>query len=225
MMTFIDKGQKRTMVLLCGWAFDHRIFESLNMPYNRIVTDRHGDEDVSQALCRTMEQHDLARVSLLGWSQGAFEACTFAQRYPDRVDELILVGVRKQYDTEGLAQVQRYLRANTRAYLYQFYKTCFAGQQQDYRRFREQFLDDYLAAADTETLVTDLHRLGQAEIRPDALRNIDRVTLVHGRHDAIAPPDAAAALAQDIPSCRWMLLDAGHLPFLHEDFAQVLHGS
>ena len=224
MVELIDKGQKRTMALLAGWAFDYRIFDTLELPYNRIVIDR-PDKDFHRHLCEVMDRHAIATVSLLGWSQGAFRACAFAEQYPQRVDELILTGARGRYDPEGLAQVQQHLRANARAYLYQFYKACFSGQHDDYRWFKATLLKDYLAAMDTETLIADLHWLGQTKIDPEALRAVKNITVVHGQHDAIAPIDAAVELSRAIPSCRYIMLDAGHLPFLHPEFSRGLHES
>ena len=208
------------MVLFGGWAFDHRIFDTMKLPYNYIFFRGEAAE-----LKKTLEKNNINKISLLGWSQGAFAACDFAGKNPDAVEEVMLVGTRKRYEKEKLADIKKYLIKNKRAYLYKFYRQCFSKNEEDnYRRFSSSLLKSYLKEMSLERLIEGLDRLGQAEIEPAVLKRLKRIKIVHGLADSVAPVDEAAQIANSLPQSQFITFEnTGHLPFLRKDFKKRLY--
>jgi pimeloyl-ACP methyl ester carboxylesterase len=225
MLEFVDRKQKAELVLVPGWAFDCRIFKTLDLPYNYIFA-RDGTMRFENELENMLEQNGSKKVSMLGWSQGAFDVCSFAAKRPDVVEEIILVGIRKKYEKEGLTGIKKYLMKNSRAYLYKFYKDCFSEAEKDsYSWFKDTLLNEYLENIEQKRLLDELDRLERAQIKPSALAKLRRIVIVHGREDKIAPVGQAADIARSLANSKLIIFDkAGHLPFLRRDFAERLYG-
>ena len=107
MFKFIDRKQKRYMVLIGGWAFDNNIFDTLDLPYNYIYFNGETSVNFEDELISFLKKNDIEKVSFLGWSQGSFIACNFAGGYPEMLEDIILVGARKKYDKHRF-KISRY---------------------------------------------------------------------------------------------------------------------
>jgi len=225
MFKFVDGKQKDHLVVIGGWAFDYRIFDTMELPYNYIFFCGECTVDFEAELKKTLEKHNINKISLLGWSQGAFTACDFAGKNPDIIKEIILAGARQKYEKEGLTEIKKYLIKNKRAYLYRFYRRCFSESEEDsYQWFRDSLLKSYLKEMSLERLIEGLDRLGQAEIEPAALKKLNRIKIVHGSADSISPVDEAVELSNSLPQSQLIVFDgAGHLPFLRKDFKKRLY--
>lgn len=223
---FVDRNQRSNLVLVPGWAFDRRIFDELTLPYNYFCCRNCKGDDFEAELKELLEQNAIEKISLLGWSQGAFAVCDFAGKNPDMVEEIILVSARERYEKKELENVKKNLIKNSRAYLYSFYRECFCPEEEKYyRRFKHTLLKDYLNLMSPEKLINDLNYLEKAQIQPESLKDISRVTIVHGQEDKIAPAEEARRIAESIEDARFVLFEqTGHLPFLREDFEKRLYG-
>ena len=213
------------MVIVGGWAFDYRIFASLELGYNYLLFCGDCLVDFEGELEKVLLKKDIDRISLLGWSQGAFAACAFAGGNREIVEEVILISARQKYEEHGLLEIKNYLEKNSTAYLYSFYRKFFGRQEKElYQRFKETLLKDYLKQS-PQKLIEGLDWIGQAEIKPEALKDLKNITIVHGRNDSIAPVDEAIELADSLPQARLIVFeDVGHLPFLRKDFKKRLYG-
>ena len=227
MLRFIDHHQDRPLVIVPGWAFDHRIFAALGGPYDYHIFKGPSMAHLAGAAERLVSEFDGRKVSLLGWSKGAFAACAYAGRHPELVDELFLVGARPSYGAEELEQMQENLRKNKTACLKGFYRRCFAREEtQRYRWFKDTLQESYLETTSTERLTHDLDWLGQVTIEPEAIRPVEKIKFVHGAADAIAPLEQARALAEALPQSQLITFErTGHIPFLRDDFWRRVHES
>ena len=225
MFKFIDRKQNRHLVLFSGWAFDHRIFQLMDLPYNYIFYCSESLADFEGELKKVLDTNSIDKISLLGWSQGAFIACNFAGSCPAVIEEIILAGARQKYDKDGLEKIKQYLTKNKTAYLYSFYKECFGPCEKDlYRRFKDTLLKNYLEEFSLEQLIKGLDRIGRAKIDVNSLKEIENIKIVHGRADSIAPVDEAVQLSKSLPQSQLIVFDeAGHLPFLQKDFKKRLY--
>jgi len=225
MFKFSDGKYKDHLVVIGGWAFDYRIFDRMELPYNYIFFCGESTVDFEAELKKTLDKHNVNEISLLGWSQGAFTACDFAGKNPDLIKEIILAGARQQYEEEGLREIRKYLITNKRAYLYRFYRQCFSEIEEDsYQWFRDSLLKSYLKEMSLAQLISSLEQLGQAKIEPEALKKLRRIKIVHGSSDSIAPAAEAAQIAHSLPGSQLITFEkAGHLPFLRKDFKKRLY--
>jgi pimeloyl-ACP methyl ester carboxylesterase len=209
-----------------GWAFDHRVFAGLELPFNYHLfcgPSLSAFEDEVMELAATL---NALRVSLLGWSKGAFAVCAFATQHPELVAELFLVGARRKYEPPELEAMRASLQKNKAACLKRFYRQCFAKEEMaQYQWFKNTLLRDYLETLPMELLAGELDWLGQAEIRPADLERIETVKFIHGASDAIAPIEQVTALVEAVPQSELIAFEqTGHAPFLRDDFARRIHG-
>lgn len=220
---FQPENRDRALVLLPGFATDYRIFEGLTHNASRIFPFNVAPRRLVEQLSRYLQGAGIGRVTFIGWSMGAFLASDFAERYPEFVERMVLVGARKRYDRDALNLFEKTLRENPKQCLQEFYAQCFLPTQRSaYKRFRETLLLPYLREMDDQRLIEGLEYLHDAEIRPNRLPPRP-VTFVHGAHDVIAPVAEVRELAAGIPGASLRVLpNASHAAFLTEDFISLL---
>jgi pimeloyl-ACP methyl ester carboxylesterase len=213
----------RSVVLLPGFATDHRIFERLFSDADRIVPGAVGASRIADGLAACLRKAVSGPVTVFGWSLGAFSAASFAAAHPERVSRLVLAGVRRRYDRAGLDRFRRSLESDRESCLRDFYQQCFLpAQRTAYRRFRERLLPAYLREMDAARLSEELEVLYASEIRPERIPPCP-VTFLHGAQDIVAPVAEARALAAEVPGAVLHVLpDGGHAAFLAEAFAPLV---
>ena len=217
-----ERGFKDTLVLIPGWATDYRIFSSLDLDYNYIFPDGPGPLDLSDRLLSLLDRESIGRVSLFGWSLGGFSAVEFALKNAGRVDELILLGIRRRFDALTLDGVRKKISEDRRAYLFKFYLDCFSsGDKEGLSWFRRHLLKDYLEEMDPGSLIAGLDYLSKAHIDPDSLVSIKRLRVFHGTEDRIAPFKETAEVKDSLPGLRFITIPgAGHAVFLDRGFKE-----
>jgi len=223
MFRFVDRKKKEHLAFIPGWGFDGRVFANLDLPYNYYFFD---DADITKfedELKKILPENNIERISIFGWSQGAFEACNFASKNPGIVEEIILVSVRKRYEKENLNYIKKHILKNRTAFMCKFYRQCFCAEDQ-YSWFKIALLKDYLDKMSTEMLVEGLDWLGQVEIRPELLKGLKCIKIIHGKEDKVAPVEEAVWIANSLPQAELITFEeAGHLPFLQPGFEKRLY--
>lgn len=215
---FIKRGFKNLLVLIPGWATDHRIFSSLNLDYNYLVTTSFCPYDFEKVLLEIIGKTE--KVSLFGWSLGGFLAAKFAANNPEKIDELILLSIRKKFDAAGLKDIEVKLKKNKKAYLYKFYRECFYGNDtEDFMWFKKNLLNDYIEKIELKELLFGLDYFAKAIIHPEALTSLQKIKIYHGAKDRIIPLKEAIKVKLRIPHAEFVCFsDAGHMPFLSPQF-------
>src|SRR5512135_1893728 len=120
-----NRGFKENMVLVPGWATDSRIFSALDLHANYLLPTSIQPFHFKEDLRAFLDAQSIDKVSLFGWSSGGFLATDFALENSSRIEELILVSIRRSYPVLALKKIRGYLEKNRRAYLYKFYLECF----------------------------------------------------------------------------------------------------
>jgi len=210
---YINRHHKKDIVLLPGWATDHRIFEKLDIAYNYILPVEFDPDSLPYDLAQYLQNNDFRSVSIYGWSLGGFAGADFAVKYPYMVDELILVGVKERYEEKGIEKVEGLIAANKKAYLYKFYRECFSPQEQEkFKWFKENLMGSYLDI-DSEVLFNGLEYLKKTPIDAKKLSGLN-VTLVYGANDKIIPAGEIMSLKSRMPGAKFVFKEeCGHLAF------------
>lgn len=199
-------------VFLPGWGFDGRIIRLIQpvpaWTYPRTMVD---PATLTGDLLSFVEQEQPGKIKLVGWSMGALLALDFAGRYPELVDELILISLRRDWPAAEVTRLHAELAKDPVLFMQDFYRKCFLGHREEGRTFSSTLARDYLDCLGPEKLDL-LHRgldyLGSTGIRPAAG---PKTLLVHGSRDIIAPYTEMAELSG---AAREIVDKAGHLPFL-----------
>jgi len=214
----VDRNKRDSLVLVPGWATDYRIFNFLDLEFNYLLPIDFSPFDFELALFSAIKENNLGRISLFGWSLGGFAAGEFARRYTGLVNELILVSIRKEYRKEELARVKEYLKKNKKAYLYKFYRQCFY-KKEHWGWFRKNLLSNYCEEFDLSYLLKTLDYLADAEIKPEQLKDIKKIRIVHSECDSIAPIEEAIDIKNCLNQAEFISIKGtGHLPFLDLEF-------
>ncbi len=211
---YINRHQKKDIVLLPGWATDYRVFDRLDLEYNYIVPVEFYPDTLSSDLVQYLQNNGFKRVSLYGWSLGGFCGADFAVKYPYAADEVTLVGVKEKYKVDGIEKVKKLLSENKKAYLYKFYRDCFfAKDKASYMWFKENLMRDYLEHFSEERLFKGLDYFLKT---PLDIKNLQKVKLklVYGAADKIVPAAEVMSLKDKIPSSKLFFVeDRGHFAF------------
>jgi len=217
---FIDRGKPDSIVLIPGWATDYRIFNSLELAFNYLVPIRLSPYTFEEALVAALEDNNLSTISLFGWSMGGFLAYEFAIRNISLVDELILVGIRWKYKKEEINEVEEALKARKKGYLNRFFSDCFSGNH--ITKSNKDLLREYCRDMELDYLLNTLDYLSKTEIKPELLQQIQKITIIHGEKDRIAPISEAVEIKDAVNNARFILVEeSGHIPFLEENFRGV----
>ncbi len=218
----VDRGFKKSILLVPGWATDHRIFEKLDIPFNYLLPENTSPGNFGDLPDDVPDKIKSSGISVLGWSMGGFIASELISRYPALFDEGILVSVRRRYDENDIVRIRGYLRKNTRAYLYRFYDSLFSASEDGNKKwFKESLLNEYSGDPDSLHLFDGLDYLAGRELKYGSLDG-SKIIFVHGENDKIAPIEEArlvAALTR--PAKLVSIKDACHFPLLTEEFKDI----
>ncbi len=183
----------KPLICLPGWATTGDIFQGINATIiDRLDPKRFEDDLLSL---------NFKSATLCGFSMGGFAAYEFAKKYPELVKKLILISVRPSYPKTELDFVRSLLKRNPKAYLKEFYKSCFATQE-ELEKFKppEFSLDELLAGLEY------LESATVGPLPPDTI-------CIHGTQDKIAPITEAQKLTSKLTE-----INTGHIPFFSKYF-------
>jgi len=159
-------------------------------------------------------------ATLVGMSMGSYLALALAQRAPDRVAGLILIGTNAAADTPQAAA----LRGKVAAWAAREGMAALAGTIADTMLAQARRGDPALRGAirdmaETTGLVTFTAHQTALAGRPDQTAGLAAigcpVLVLTGAEDTVTPPEAGRAVADGVPDGRFVLLDGvGHMPVL-----------
>jgi pimeloyl-ACP methyl ester carboxylesterase len=211
----VPRGYGRALALLPGWGFCADIFSRLALPYDYVLPMGPVCGDISEGLSSFMSRRAVERISILGWSMGAFVALDFVRRHPRATTALFLVSLRERFDSEEILGELASVREDRLAALGRFYRRCFLGQRSDYQWFSSCLEEPTMRQWDLDRLETGLRYLEGKSADLSGLTGRE-AWIVYGERDSIA----TLSLAPRPPSgiCIEVLKGTGHLPFLSPEF-------
>lgn len=216
----VDRGFKDTLVLIPGWATDYRIFSTLDINYNYLLAVEFYPFGFNEGLVKSLKEKSITKISLFGWSLGAFLAQDFALIYPQVVNELILLSIRKKYAQKSLEEIKSQILKNKKAFLYKFYLRLFSDDDKDAAGwFKRALLKNYISEMKRDELTEGLDYLSQSHIQTDSLAGFKRLRIFHGGKDSVAPLSEACEIKDSLPLAEFINIAAtGHIPFLSKEF-------
>ena len=223
---FVDRGFKKTALLIPGWATDHRVFDRLNIKSNFLIPIEFSIRGFEFDLKAFMRKSGLEKVSIIGWSMGGHIALDFLKNNKGEIDNLILVSVRRRYKGEVIEDIKKSLKKNRRPFLYKFYKDFFSeNEAREYDWFRKNLLKSYLNTMRLDGLLEGLDYLSRCKILPVDSKGV-KIIVVNGRNDSIVPAEEIKGLKNDFPQSEFFLIEgAGHMPFLNPQFEKIFENN
>jgi pimeloyl-ACP methyl ester carboxylesterase len=220
----IDRQTNSQVYSLClpGWGFDYRIMRWSDTSVNRIFVRAPFEPELAPEIAGFLKNSGIEKISILGWSLGGFAALDFAKSYPELVDDLVLIGIRRKYGLDEIELAKKQLNDAPVKFLEGFYRRCFLpAQRRDWTRFKALLMDDYIKNMDINSLSQGLDYLANARINDQDL-SLRSSLIIQGEQDLVAPAHDAAELALASGAPFHLLKDASHAAFLSNDFPEVL---
>lgn len=200
---FIEKGQGEPLILLHGNGENCDYFvgqiDAFSRHYHVYALDTRGHgktprgkapftiRQFADDLLDFMDEHNLERANLLGFSDGGNIALVFAMKYPDRVDHLILDGAN--LDTKGVKRsIQIPIEIGYR------FARLFARKSEE-------------AARHAEMLGLMVH---DPNVSPEELTRIQSKTLVLAGTKDMIKEQHTRLIASHIPDSRLVFIDGDH---------------
>ena len=211
---FLVPGEIPT-VFLPGWGFDGSILHLLKPTPAWLYPENPLDPlTIEQDLLSLLHAENVRKVRIVGWSMGAMLGLEFATWNRELIQSLILVSLRSHWPDHEMQEIRAEFSRNPEAFLKNFYRKCFLGDRQAYRKFCTTLEKTYLAALNKnrKRLQLGLDFLEKFKL-PSTLPTI-ATRMIHGRQDIVAP----VAEIPSFPEAAVEIIDnAGHAVFLHED--------
>jgi pimeloyl-[acyl-carrier protein] methyl ester esterase len=230
-------GTGSPLVFIHGWAMHSGIWQSfakqLAQHYQVICIDLPGHgksqklsaftlDNIAQALQKNLPDEP---VNLIGWSLGGMIALNFANRFPNQVQTLTLIGSNPCFVKTGnwagiknevLEKFAADLMFDCNATLLRFLSLQVKGLEN-----HKTLLKDLKAALDVcnppdaETLHSGLKILQQQDLRPVLAALSCPVQAFFGSHDTLVPVAAAEQIQLLNPRLTLQVIEkAAHVPFL-----------
>ncbi|MFH1077483.1 MAG: alpha/beta hydrolase [Pseudomonadota bacterium] len=220
--SYYDRGYKKNLVLIPGWGFDSRIFESLDIGYNYLIPSPADPGRFSENLAAIFEQNNISKASILGWSFGGFLAMDFLSQYGCMAENTFLLSMRQNFLKSEIDTQKKELKKNQNLFLKRFYQDCFIGHRDAFQWFEKTLLSPYIDFFKPGYLSECLDWLAGRSLNPEHLRT-HRVTFIHGAHDRIAPyKDMADWVRKQNLREPVLIKKGGHMPFLTSEFKREL---
>ncbi len=245
---YTQSGQGSPVVLLHAFPLCDKMWESqiaaLDGQYCVIAPNARGFANTTSFVMASAEvspsipqlAHDLNAfldalqitepIILCGLSMGGYTALNFAHEYPERLRALVLCDTRAEGDSpEARAKrddnIQFTQEKGTWAVTERLLPALVSEQTRDNNPALMEQLLEWGSSQHISTITEALEALRD---RPDATAWLSQINvptlLIFGEHDALAPPEAIAALKDGIPNSHLEIIpEAGHLSNLEQPAA------
>jgi len=164
-----------------------------------------------------IDELNIPKPILCGLSMGGYIALRFAEKYPDRVEALILADTKSESDSsEARAKRAQGVEVIKGKGLEPFVKTFVQGAAVSDEAKAKML--KWGMESDPEGVAAGLTALAGRKDTTNALAKFDFATLVIvGKEDSLTPPEKAEALVKGIPEATLVVLEkAGHLSNLDQ---------
>jgi pimeloyl-[acyl-carrier protein] methyl ester esterase len=230
-------GKGKPIVMVHGWAMHSGIWrdfaEQLAQNYQVTCIDLPGHGRSEKIADFTLERISEALVDAvadesscwLGWSLGASVVLEIANRFPDRVNSLVLLAGNPSFTQTArwpgmkvglLDNFAGQLNEDCQTTLLRFL-SLQVNNLPDYKTLLRTLKTAVLecAAPGNETLQGGLDILKHSDLRPVLSDTSVPVSVILGTHDTLVPVNAGQNMRELAPGIELNTIDkAGHVPFL-----------
>ena len=217
MISFIDKGKDKTLLVLPGWGFTPEFMGLDRLEWNLLVPAR-PVFDPLPLVSKAMGKYGLDGIYVLGWSLGARIALDSALKAPEIFKGCILVSYGDMFRQDIIREKLRQIEENREKGLRSFYLTIFPDKGA-YRAFRKVHEKRCISFWSLEDLKIGLNYLLKPAPTHIPLKNL---VFIHGNRDDLCPPERIMEITS-LEEPRRILLDCGHIPFTKDEFYEAVN--
>lgn len=233
-----EQGE-RCIVLLHGYLESLLVWEefvpllykqvrvvTLDLPghgISEIKGETHSMEFLADTVKGALDALGIKRCTLVGHSMGGYVALAFCERYPERLERLVLLSSTPNADTPEKAENRRreiaLVKAGKKEMLARVAPSAgFAEQNRSRMKDAIEDLTEQVFLTEEEGIVALLNGMIARPDRNDMLRNSSVPQLfIFGKKDNYIPLEVAEQLAASHPQAEVLWLEnSGHMGFLEE---------
>jgi pimeloyl-ACP methyl ester carboxylesterase len=169
-----------------------------------------------------MEHIKLDKAAFLGNSLGGHVSLVFAEKYPEKVDRLILTGSSGLYENAFGGSTPR---KGDKEYIRNKVKVTFY----DPKHATDEIVDECFAITSDRNKLIRILALAKSAIRHNMAADLPKMNmpacLIWGKNDIITPPEVAEEFKKLLPRADLYWIDkCGHAPMMEhpEEFNRIL---
>ncbi|PHS72439.1 MAG: pimeloyl-[acyl-carrier protein] methyl ester esterase [Cycloclasticus sp.] len=233
-------------MLIHGWAMNSAIWRdwlvALTQSYRVFCVELpgHGESEYTQhwmmdELLEALAKQLPATANVLGWSLGGMVALAFADKYPQRIEKLILLASSAKFtqsddwvfavEKDTLKMFAAGLVDNASATIKRFLLLQTHGIAEP-KKMNGCLKHSVSVPSDIKGLESGLYILQNTDLRKALQQIACPVLMILGKKDALIPVGVGAELLNINPTIKLRLIEqATHVPFLshQNEVAQVLN--
>ena len=183
----------------------------------------HTMEYLADVVKDTLDALGIARCTLVGHSMGGYVALAFCEKYPERLDGMVLLSSTPDADTDEkkenrLREIKLVEAGKKDALARVAPEAGFAPENRPRMRDEIEDLVEQVFVTEDEGIAALLRGMIERPDRNEMLRrSAVRQLFIFGKHDGYIPLEKAEALAAAHPQARIAWLEhSGHMGFLEE---------
>ena len=186
-----------------------------------LTTQQPNAEDYAQRLAGLFKHLKIKKAIVVGHSLGALQASAFARRYPDDVKTLILANVAQGYQRYPVEQQAEVYNKRPKM-LAELGNQGLAQSRGPYLTYLKhpqtlELIEQVMQNLNLAGFTQASYLLAHDEIRNYLTDLAVPCVMVSGLNDSITPPQAIAALAQEIQCQNYIEIgEAGHLSYVDQ---------
>ena len=185
--------------------------------------EEHSMEWLAECVAGALDALGIERCTLVGHSMGGYVACAFCERYPERLEGLVLLSSTPNADSEEKREMRRreiaLVRAGKKEQLAHVAPEAgFAVVNRPRMQGAIEELAEQVILTEEEGIIALLNGMIARPDRNEVLRQSPvRQLFILGRQDGYIPLEVAEPLVASHPQARvvW-LAESGHMGFLEE---------
>mgnify|MGYP001412089143 CR=1 FL=1 len=169
-----------------------------------------------------MEEIKLDKAAFLGNSLGGHVSLVFAEKYPEKVDKLILTGSSGLYENAFGGSTPR---KGDKEYIRNKVKVTFY----DPKHATDEIVDECFAITSDRNKLLRILALAKSAIRHNMANDLPNMQmptcLIWGKNDIITPPEVAEEFQKLMPRADLFWIDeCGHAPMMEhpQEFNRIL---
>lgn len=187
------------------------------------IAEKHTMELMADVVRDMLDAKGIERVTLVGHSMGGYISLAFCEKYPERLDGVVLLSSTPNADTAEKAENRRREIALVRSGKKDVLAAVApeAGFAEQNRRRLRDYIEDLVEQVhltDDEGIVALLEGMIERNNQNEMLRQSSvRQLFILGRKDNYIPAEVASAMVEAHPqACVAWLDNSGHMGFIEE---------
>jgi pimeloyl-ACP methyl ester carboxylesterase len=207
---YTDEGNGEAILFVHGFAEDGSVWDEFKKAfrgYRTIVPDMPGYrnsslqgetssiDEMADFVKAILDREEIDKVNFVGHSMGGYTAVAFAEKYPERLNKLVMFHSHPYADDEEkkkgrIKSADLVKRNGTEVFIRELYNNLFADK---FKKGHRDFIDGRIAKAQeypAPTIIASLLAMAERPDRPQALKDIKiPVLFIIGQEDKAVPHD------------------------------------